>query len=395
MDFSNLKSFMDDMAQNHSPGNAVAVYLNGRLVFQYACGYSDQEKQTPLSGEELFNIYSCSKIATAVAGLQLLEQGEIKLDDPLYAYIPEFSEMYIKGKDGTLTKASKPITVENLFCMSSGFSYDLKAEGFRRAREVTDGSMDTLETIRCVAGDPLCFEPGSHWQYSISHDVLAALISAVTGMKFRDYMKKHVFEPLDMGDTCYHHTDKTLSRTATQYTYVVGGKENIDPVDGQKRMATGTGVFKVSDKTNSAFTLGPEYDSGGAGIITTVSDYAKLMAALANFGTGINGARILTPAGVDLLRKNRLNGQLVSDWDADWPYLRGYGYGLGVCTQMDPIRSGIASNLGEFGWGGAAGATAFADPEISLGVFYAQHVLNPREEYYQPRLKNAVYSCLH
>ena len=386
---------MDDMAQNHSPGNAAAVYLNGSLVFRYACGYSDLDAKTPLLGDELFNIYSCSKIATAVAGVQLLEQGIIRLNDPLYAYIPEFSEMYIKDKDGRLIRTEKPITVENLFCMSSGFSYDLTAEGFQRARKITGGSMDTLQTIRCVAKDPLCFEPGSRWQYSISHDVLAALVSAVTGMKFRDYMKKHIFEPLEMADTHYHHTSETLKRTATQYTYVVGGRENIDAVEGQKRMATGSGVFKMSDKTNSAFILGPEYDSGGAGIITTVSDYAKLMAALANFGTGINGARILTPAGVDALRHNRLNGQLINDWDADWPYLRGYGYGLGVCTQINPLRSGIASNVGEFGWGGAAGATAFADPKINLGVFYVQHTLNPREEYYQPRLKNAVYSCLH
>lgn len=147
-------------------------------------------------------------------------------------------------------------------------------------------------------------------------------------------------------------------------------------------------------KTNSAFILGPEYDSGGAGIITTVADYAKLMAALANYGSGVNGERILTPDGVNRLRENRLQGQLLRDWDAEWFYLRGCGYGLGVCTQMDPKRSGISSNAGEFGWGGAAGSTAFADPSIRLGVFYAQHTLNPREEYYQPRLKNAVHSCL-
>ena len=175
--------------------------------------------------------------------------------------------------------------------------------------------------------------------------------------------------------------------------YVVGGQEKIDEVEGQKGLA-GSGVFRLSDKTNSAFTLGPEYDSGGAGVITTVADYAKFMAALANYGTGLNGERILTPESVNLLRQNRLQGQLARDWDVSWPYLRGYGYSLGVATQMNPGKFGIASNAGEFGWGGAAGATAFADPTINLAVFYAQHTLNPREEYYQPRLKNAVYASL-
>ena len=98
-------------------------------------------------------------------------------------------------------------------------------------------------------------------------------------------------------------------------------------------------------KTNSAFILGPEYDSGGAGIITTVADYAKLMAALANYGTGINGERILTPEGVNRLRENHLQGQLLRDWDAEWFYLRGYGYGLGVCTQMNPNASFVPSLL--------------------------------------------------
>ena len=394
MEFAALKCFMDDMAAHHTPGNAVKVYLGGKLVFQYASGYADLETQTPMTGEELFNIYSCSKIATATAGVQLLEQGRMGLEDPLYAYIPEFREMLIKNEHGDIVRAKNPITIRHLFTMTAGFSYDLKADGFQKAKELTGGSMDTVETFRCVAKDPLCFEPGTHWQYSICHDVLAAVISVVSGKTFREYMKTNIFDPLDMKDTDYHHTEKTLKRTATQYTYVVNGKETTDLVQAQKRSNGSGGIFRVSDKTNSAFILGPEYDSGGAGIITTVSDYAKLMAALADRRMGLTGERILSAEAVEMMRTNRLKGQLMKDWELDWTYLAGYGYGLGVCTHMNPGRSGIQSNPGEFGWGGAAGSTGFVDPEIRLGVFYAQHTLNPREEYYQPRLKNAVYSCL-
>ena len=116
------------------------------------------------------------------------------------------------------------------------------------------------------------------------------------------------------------------------------------------------------------------------------------MAALAGYGMGLTGERILSPYSVNLMRTNRLSEELLKDFN--WKQLAGCGYGLGVRTHINPAKSGIIANPGEFGWGGAAGATAIIDPTIGLGVFYAQHTLSPREEYYQPRLRNAVYSCL-
>ena len=391
MDFTNLKSFMDHMAAERTVGNAIEVYLKGEKVFEYFTGYSDLENKIPLNGDEMYNIYSCSKVTTVTAGTQLLERGKILLSDPLYDYTPEFKEMYVKTPEGELKKAVKPITIGDLFSMTAGFSYNLKSEGFKKAAEVTEGKMDTVETIRCAAADPLCFEPGSHWQYSICHDVLAAVVSVVSGQKFRDYVKENIFNPLDMTESVYHHTDETLKRTAQQYSFVAVGNENMDIVEAQKRGNSKVGYFKNVGKDVSHI-LGEEYDSGGAGIITTVSDYAKLMAALAGFGMGLTGERILSPYSVNLMRTNRLSEELLKDFN--WRQLRGCGYGLGVRTHINPAKSGVISSLGEFGWGGAAGATAIIDPEIGLGVFYAQHTLNPREEYYQPRLRNVVYSCL-
>lgn len=391
MDFTNLKYFMDYMAANRSPGNAIEVYLEGKKVFQYAAGYSDLENQIPLTGNEMFNIYSCSKLTTVTAGTQLLEQGKILLTDPLYDYIPEYRTMYIKQPDGNLKKAENVITIGDLFSMTAGFIYNFKTEGFQKAKEVTKGKMDTVETIRCAAMDPLYFEPGTHWRYSICHDVLAAVISVVSGKKFRDYVTENIFVPLDMKESVYHHTPETLKRTATQYSFVSAGNENFDIVEAQKSGKSNDGYFKKRDKEVSHI-LGDEYDSGGAGIITTVSDYAKLMAALAGYGMGLTGERILSPYSVNLMRTNRLSEELLKDFN--WKQLAGCGYGLGVRTHINPAKSGIIANPGEFGWGGAAGATAIIDPTIGLGVFYAQHTLSPREEYYQPRLRNAVYSCL-
>lgn len=392
MDFTNLKAFMDQMAAERTPGNAVEVYLEGKKVFQYVSGYSDLENQVPLTGEEMYNIYSCSKITTVTAATQLLERGKILLNDPLYEYIPEFRTMYVRDADGSVREAKNPITVDHLFTMTAGFTYDMNVSGFKRAKEQTNGAMDTVETVRCLAGDPLAFEPGTHWRYSICHDVLGGLVSVVSGQKFRDYVKENIFDPLEMTQSVYHPTPETLTKTAEQYSFVPAGVETFDIVEAHKSGNAKIGIFKKDDKISRWHRLGEEFDSGGAGIITTVSDYVKLMAALAGFGRGINGERILSPYSVNLMRTNRLSNELLKDFS--WKQAAGCGYGLGVRTHMDRATSGNLCSLGEFGWGGAAGSTAFCDPNIGLAVFYAQHTLNPREGWYQPRLRNVVYSCI-
>lgn len=393
MDVTNLKLFMDEMAAERTPGNAIEVYLGGKKVFQYAAGYSDLENRIPLTGEEMYNIYSCSKITTVTAATQLLERGKILLSDPLYEYIPEFRTMYVKEKDGGIRKANTPITLNHLFTMTAGFTYQIDPQGLERARILTEGRMDTVETIRCLASTTLAFEPGTHWRYSICHDVLAAVVSVVSGQKFRDYVKENIFEPLEMNQSVYHHTPETLEKTAEQYSFVSSDNEAFDIVEAQKSGNAKDGYFRNVGKERVSSLRGEEFDSGGGGIITTVSDYAKLMAALAGYGRGINGERILSPYSVKLMQTNRLNETQLKDFN--WRQLSGCGYGLGVHTCMDPGKADIICNPGQFGWGGAAGSTAFCDPSIGLAVFYAQHTLNPREGWYQPRLKNAVYSCLN
>ena len=392
MEFKNLKAFMDDMAKNHTVGNDCEVYLDGKSVFRYFSGYSDWENKTPLNGNELYNIYSCSKVATVTAGLQLLEKGKFLLSDPLYEYIPEFRNMYIKTETGELSEAKNTITIRNIFTMTAGFTYDFGSGWVERADEKTNGKFDTVESINEFAKAPILFEPGTHWSYSLGHDVLAALVSVVSVKKFRDYMKENIFDPIGMKDTCYHPTPEIENRIAEQYTFVPdNGNKVTDIVEAQKSGNAKKGTFKNVGKA-VGHVLGPEYDSGGAGIITSVADYAKFCAALANYGTALNGEKILSKSTVDLMRTNQLDQTQIKDFN--WAQLIGYGYGLGVRTHIDKATSGCLSNLGEFGWGGAAGATAIIDPKINLAVFYAQHVLNPREEYYQPRLKNVVYSDL-
>jgi len=391
MDFRNLKNFMDHLTAYHVPGNAIAVYLGSEKVFSYASGYADMEQGIPMTGDHYINIYSCSKVTTVTAALQLLEKGAFLATDPLYEYIPEYRDMHIRTKDGCWKKAQKPILVRDLFTMTAGFDYDTRSPGFDKARELTDGKMNTATVIRCLASNPLSFEPGEHWQYSLCHDALAGFVEIVSGKRFSDYVRENIFEPLEMSRSVYHATADMEPQTAQQYRFIPDSEDTYDLTTAQQKHVGGNGHFAIVGKANCS-DLGENYDSGGAGITTTVEDYAKLTAALANFGMGMTGERILSRGSVELLRTNALNDAQLRD--LRWPQLTGYGYGYGVRTLMDKAKAGSVGNVGEFGWGGAAGATVLVDPDLHLGVFYAHHMLNPKEEYYQPRLRNAVYSCL-
>jgi CubicO group peptidase (beta-lactamase class C family) len=392
MNFQNIKNFMDRLTAELVPGNVLCMYVRGQEVFRYASGYADMENRIPMTGSELLNIYSCSKVATAVAAAQLVEQGRILLNDPLCDYLPEYRHMQVKQPDGTLAPAKRLIRIGDLFGMSAGMNYDLNSPAHKKARAQTNGTMDTVTVARCMAENPLSYEPGMGWDYSLAHDVLAAVVSVVSGMKFRDYVQQYIFAPLDIRDAHFHRTPEIEARMAQQYRLRPRNAPELDSVSAQKGRPTREGVIVNVGKSVGSFVPGPEYDSGGAGIVVSVPEYAKLAAALANGGLGANGQRILSPATVALMHTDRLNARTRPGFN--WEHLQGYGYGLGVRTLIDPAAAGALSPVGEFGWGGAAGATLLADTRYGVGVFYAHHMLNPLEWYYQPRLRNVVYGAL-
>ena len=394
MNFDDLRNLMDSFVNDgYAPGNTILVYLGDNEVFNYSCGYSDMNKKTPMTGEEYFYLYSCSKITTVTAALQLLEQGKYLLNDPLYHYIPEYKKMYVKNADGQIVEATKDITIKNLFNMTAGFTYDIDTPAFQKAKELTSGKLNTLTYVKCLAEEPLAFQPGNRFLYSLCHDVLAGFVEVVSGKKFRDYVQENIFDPLGMTATTYHPTDEMKSKMAAQYRFVPEGKmESFNLVEAQKSGSAKNGIFIDVGVDKGSSLCGEEYDSGGAGLTSTADDYIKLIAALANFGTGLNGERILSPCTVELMRTNSLDEQQLETYD--WKQLKGYGYGLGVRTLMDKAQAGSLSNIGEFGWGGAAGASVFIDPEIKLAAIYLKHTLNPREGYYMPRVRNAIYSSL-
>ena len=387
MDFTPMREFMDRLTAWRIPGNSIRVCHLGKEVFRYQSGYANLEKGIPMGEDGLFNIWSCSKVMTAVAALSLYEKGYFLLDDPLYDIIPAYRHMCVREADGSLREAKTPITLRHLFTMTAGLTYAMNTPAFDKARALTEGKMNTLTVAECLAEDPLAFEPGERWQYSLSHDVLAAVVEVVSGMRFRDYVKKTVLDPLDMHET-YYHTEHVLDRVLPMYRFENG--DTRDLVAQQASMSRAGGHIVPAGKRVN-MVLGTEYDSGGAGITTSVADYSKFVSALSMGGLGATGERILSAGTVMLMRQNQLSPTQARSMN--WRQLRGYGYGLGVRTLVDIAAGGSTGPVGEFGWGGAAGATVLVDTENGLSVFYAHHMLNPQEEYYQPRLRNLLYTC--
>ena len=390
MNFTPMKEFMGMLTDWRIPGNSIKITLKNKEVFSFQSGFEDVKNKIPMSENLLFNIYSCSKPITVIAALQLYEKGYFLLDDPLYSFIPEYRDIYINKSNGDRIKANNPITLRHLFTMTSGLTYNTDTAAFKKAKDITNGKMNTLDTIKCLAADGLSFEPGEAWQYGLNHDVLAAVVEVISGKKFRDYVKENILLPLEMKDT-YYHNENVIERVAKQYQYINSNETNIVKQQSDRNNQTKSGRIEEVGKAVSLI-FGEEYDSGGAGITTSVEDYSRFSSALANNGISENGEQIISSNSIKMLKENQLNEHQIKYFN--WPQLRGYGYGLGVRTMIDRVKAGSNGSIGEFGWGGAAGATVLIDTDLNLSMFYTHHMLNPQEEYYQPRLRNVLYSCL-
>ena len=337
--FEKIKSFLDSFLDLGLPGFDFSVYKDGKPALRYMNGYSDLENKIPVNGKERYNIYSCSKVITCVSLMQLWEKGLFSLEDRLADYMPEFAEMNIKTEDG-VRKAEKPILIKHLFEMTAGFSYNGLSENMMNARAKTGGRCPTRETMKYLAKDPLLFEPGDRWEYSLAHDVLAALSEVLSGEKFEDYVKKNIFNPLGMNNSSFMIPDEEMSTVSEQYRFEDGIAKNIGK--------------KISYK------YGTEYASGGAGGISTVDDYMKFLEALRV------GDVILSKETVDLMATDRLTeSQKRTYWTRET-----HGYGLGIrCKKKDGF-------FPDFGWGGAASALLAVDRENGISLYFGTHMLS-------------------
>lgn len=272
-------------------GANVLVLRNGNEILYCEYGMKDIENQVPLSRDTIFRLYSQTKPVTAAAVMLLVSLGKVDLSAWLSDYLPEFEIMYV-NENGTRKTAVHPITVQNLMNMTSGLAYpNENTEGSRQSEKVfctidkrllSQTPVTTMEFARMTAQNDLCFEPGERFLYGTSADILGALVEKVSGIPYREFLIEHFFKPLEMHDTDFYVPAEKQRRLAKAYDY------------------SGSGLTEV--RTNHLGLIYdrntiPAFQSGGAGLCSTLNDYAKFAVMLLNGGQ-YNGRRILPQAAV-------------------------------------------------------------------------------------------------
>ena len=371
MNFDRITEYLDLLVSDKiAPSVDCIITQNHNRIYRYYTGFSDIKNNIAVNGNEQYIIFSMTKMVTCVCALQLLEQGKYQLDHPLSMYMPEFSKMRVKTEGKRKKYSTTPITVRNLFSMSAGLNYKVDEKHITRTAK-KKGS-NTQSIVSSFSKTVLDFEPGTHFQYSLCHDVLGALIEIWSGMKFSEYFKENIAKPLGMKHTFFAKYHNENIENLAQI-YKVNPHENFD------------------DRPQwNPYIFSDNYESGGAGLISNTEDYSLFLEALANDGIASNGNRILQKETVELMKTNQLSDAQLEDFHK---LRKGYGYGLGVRTHMCPEESGSLSPVGEFGWDGAAGAFSMVDTANHISLTYFQHALNWDVKTHE-KLRNLFYEAL-
>lgn len=388
MNFHLLDQYLDSLNEEYGiPALDVIVTKDHETIYRHAVGYSDTEGKRPVSPQDYYVLFSCSKVITMTAMMQLIEQGKATLYDPVGRYLPEWTHMTVMDADflsrdpnysPTLREpahyAKNQVRIIDCMSMMAGLTYDLNSEAVREVL-AKNPEASTREIVAAIARMPLLYEPGTHYRYSLGHDVIAAVIEVISGEKFSEYLDRYIFEPLGIRDLTCHPTEEQWQHTSALYEFQPDTK-----------------TMKARPKPANHYMITPNYESGGACLCGTVDSYSAVLEALANGGVGRNGARILRPETVMMFTHSVLCGNILPEFRTV-RFLE-YSYGLGV--RVKTVEELGWSPVGEFGWDGAAGAYGLVDPFNRISIFYVEHILNFLECYtvIHPRVRDLVYKGL-
>ncbi|WP_304217019.1 serine hydrolase [Phenylobacterium aquaticum] len=350
------------VAQGRVAGMTTLLVRHGKVVAFNTYGQKDLATAAPMDRDAMFRIYSMSKPLTGVAMMILFEEGKWKLDDPVTKFVPEFKDLKVmtgvddKGNMITVP-ANRPPTMREIMSHTAGFGYGLgdkhPVDKMFRDRRVL-GASSLQEMINRMADIPLMFQPGTSWSYSASVDVQGYIVEKISGQKFGDFLQQRVFGPLKMNDTAFYTGPDKASRLAKVYV--------IDPRTGKLAAADNLFGGRMPD-----YTKPPAMESGGGGLVSTTADYGRFAQMILNKGE-LDGARILSPAAVELMGTNVIpQSVLVTSNGTSGQYFNeAVGFGLDFAVVNDPRKAGSLGGKGEMSWGGAAGTWFWIDPTNDL-----------------------------
>ena len=355
-----VNAWMEGYIGGGKLAGAITMLSRGGETFHFQpYGVLNIDDGAPIQHDTIFRIYSMTKPITSVATMMLYEDGHFSLDDPVGKFMPALARMKVYdglGENGMrLVEQERPITIRHLLTHTAGLSYgfhqDSPVEDMYRAADITDPDSDLAEMADKLGKLPLISQPGAKWRYSNATDALGYLVEVVSGMPFDQFLRDRIIAPLGMKDTAFYLTEDKLDRLASVYAPAQNGG-GIAALDNS--------LINRVQRPHTLF-------SGGGGLVSTADDYMRFCRMLLN-GGALDGARLLAPKTVAMMRSDHLADDLKpfavrKSTSGD---TKGCGFGLGFRVITDIAQHGIIGSNGIYSWGGAASTVFWIDPAEDL-----------------------------
>jgi CubicO group peptidase (beta-lactamase class C family) len=373
----------NEVATGKIPGAILLIQQHGKPVYSENFGVRDIATELSMSADTIFRLYSMSKPVTSVAAMMLVEEGRLALDDAVSKYIPAFAGVKVgvekRGEDGkttlVLVPLDRPITIEDLLRHTSGLTYgfygDSAVSELYAEADLFNGDRPNAEFVEQIAKLPLAEQPGTVWDYGQSADVIGRVIEVVSGQTLYQFEKARLLDPLGMNETAYHVADPAKrSRIA-------------EPIPSDRAIGSGLMIRDPMQVRRS--------ESGGAGLIGTIGDYARFAQMLLNGGT-LDGHRYLKPETIALMTRDHIGPETKIARNHVYYPGANSGFGLGFA-----VRTSVPANtswpLGEFRWDGAAGTFFFVDPADDMFAIFMVQTPSERGRI-QLELKTLIYRAM-
>ena len=376
--------FENEVATGKIPGAIVLIQQHGKPVYHEFFGVQDTVSKAPMTDQTIFRLFSMTKAITAVTSMMLLQDGKIKLDDPVSKFIPSFADVKVgvekKGADGTptldLVPPNRPMTVKDLMTHTSGVTYGFYGDSLVRkaykAANIYQGDFDLAEFAERIAKLPLHNQPGGLWNYGHSTDILARVMEVASGKSLFELEKEKLLGPLGMKDTSFFVTDPDSKRMAEPM-----------PNDSDFR------VGRVNDAT-----VVKKWESASGGMVSTMGDYARFVQMLLNGGT-FGGKTYLKPKTFKMMATDQIGPG--SGVERDFFYFPGdgFGFGLGLGVRTDPgnAKPPPPGDIGELKWDGASGCYFVVDPKQDMFFVLMEQTPSQRQRI-QRRMKLLIYEAM-